>query len=39
MTLLIRKIHLPHKGHECLFNADWIHEYEDQFLTKLPLFT
>jgi len=21
MVLFIRKIHLPHKGHECLFNG------------------
>jgi len=26
MVLLIHKIHLPYKGHECLFNPDRIYD-------------
>jgi hypothetical protein len=39
MAILLRKIHLPHKGHGCLFNEDKILEYGNQLPTKLSLFT
>jgi len=39
MLILIRKIHLPYKGHGCLFNANWIRKYKNHSLERFPLFT